>query len=98
MKYRWEIIVDAIVLLTVTNGLTLLMRVERSAFGTSASSVPTTRRAVCIPSLRLCIITCRRYLLVKLSADCIKTNLTNSTHVNFSQVEYFVCKRFNFYV
>ena len=38
------------------------------------------------------------FLFVKTSADYIRTKLTDSTHVNFSQSEHFVCTRFNFYV
>ena len=38
------------------------------------------------------------FLFVKASADYIITNLTDGTHVNFSQSEHFVSTRFNFYV
>ena len=55
----------------------------------------------------MCSLYARRYLLapisnhflfVKTSADYIITKLTDSTHVNFSQSECFVCTRFNFCV
>ena len=36
------------------------------------------------------------FLFLKTSADYILTKLTDSTHVNFSQTEHFVCTRFNF--
>ena len=35
---------------------------------------------------------CNNLLLVKTSADYIITKLTKSTHVNFSQLEHFVCR------
>ena len=38
------------------------------------------------------------FLFVKTSPDYIITKLTDSTHVNFSQSEHFVCTRFNFHV
>ena len=38
------------------------------------------------------------FLFLKLSADYIITKLTDSTQVNCSQSDYFVCTRFNFYV
>ena len=82
-------------------GIWNTISIETNTFDISTSPNPTAWRPLCVPLLWSEILTCpisNIFLFVKTSADYIRTKLTDSTHVNFSQSEHFVCTRFNFYV
>ena len=87
---------STIVLITPGKGFAILLALKSTP---STSPYPTARRSLCVPLLCSEILNCPHYnnfLFVKTSADYIITKLTDSTLVNFSQSEYFVCTRFNF--
>ena len=79
------------------NGICIFISIETNTNGTPALSVLTARQQICVPLQRSELLTCccvYQMLFIKISTDYNRTNLTDSTHVNFSQLEHFVSTRF----
>ena len=79
-------------------GICNTISTETNTFGTSMLPVPTTCLCPCFAQRYLPAIIKNNLLFLKPSTDNIITKVTDSTHVNFSQLERFVCTLINFYV